>query len=475
MKFLKHTVLAAGLFLCAGASTRAQFIEDALRLARPNGLISARAGAIGPAYSGIADDFAALYYNPAGLTVLPKRELTLGIQLYRNQNTTDFLTSNTILNGNSEAINAIGFVSPLKFGSTRAAIAIGYMLESDFDDDYKTTGRGNSSIVNAWTESSSGIMAYDLFLADSINGKLTTPLAGGLTQTATVLESGGLHSLSGGVGVDIAENVSIGVTIHGKWGNYSYDRRYSEIDDQDIYNQLDTIDFSTVDFHSLLVRETVDQDISGIGASFGIMGRIEDFMRFGVTIKTPSYYSITENFSRTAAATFDNGYVANSPAEGADEGRNSYSVSTPFVFNTGLSFHVAGLTLAGSVEYSDLSQVEFSSSLIEIEDLNIDIAEQLTGQMQWALGAEYETAAIPVALRAGFSSGTSVYREATNEEEFSLVTAGAGLYFAPNIRMDAMYGYRTTSYRRALYNDNASTFSVDRASSQFALQFIYRF
>ncbi len=467
--------LTAGLLLCA-SGMQAQFIEDGLRLAQPNGLISARAGAIGPAYSGIADDFAALYYNPAGLMLVPKRELTLGVQLYRNQNTTDFLTSNTILNGNSEAINAIGFVAPLKFGTTKAAIAVGYMLESDFDDDYKTTGRGSSSIVGSWIASpGSQALAGDLFLSDSINGRLVTPLGGGLSQTATVLESGGLHSLSGGIGIDIAENVSIGFTLHGKWGSYSYDRRYSETDDQNIYNELDTVNFSNVDFSSLLVRETVDQDISGIGASFGIMGRIENFMRFGITVRTPSYYSITENFSRTAKATFDNNDVYESPIDGPESGRNSYSVSTPFVFNTGLSFNLMGLTVAGSVEYSDLSQIEFSSSLVEIEDMNIDIAEQLTGQLVWGIGAEYENPSLPITFRAGVSSGSSVYNDSPSEEEFTLLSAGAGLYFAPNIRIDAMYGHRTTSSRRVLYNSADASFSIDKASSQLALQFIYRF
>lgn len=473
---MKRTSAAAAALLLSTAMSHAQFVEDGIRLTQTNGVISARAGAIGSAYSGIADDFAALYYNPAGLMFVPKSELTLGVQLNRNQNTTNFFSSSTVLNGNSEAINAIGFVSPLKFGKTKAAIAVGYMLESDFDDDYKTTGRGTSSIVNAWIASpGSQALARDLYLSDSVNGRLVTPLSSGLSQTATVLESGGLHSISGGIGIDVAPTVSIGFTLHGKWGSYSYDRRYTEADDQHLYETLDTVNFTNVDFSSLRVRETVDQEISGIGASFGIMGKVEDFMRFGITVRTPSYYSITENYARTAQVVFDNGGTFDSPADGQEEGRNSYEVVTPFVFNTGLSFNIAGLTIAGSAEYSDLSQIEFSSSLAEIEDLNIDIAEQLTGQLVWGIGAEYENEQLPVAFRAGLSSATAIYNDAPSEEAYTQVSAGAGLYFAPNIRMDAMYSYRTTTSRRVLYNAADAAFTVERASSQFAIQFIYRF
>lgn len=455
---------------------RAQFVEDGLRLAQNNGIITARAGALGAAYSGISDDFAALYYNPAGLALLPKSELSIGLQLSRNANTTDYFASSTKLNGNSESINNIGFVSPLKLGKTNASIAVGYMLESDFDDDYKTVGRSNSSIVDAWLNSTSPTnIAYQLYLADSIGGRLVSPIHGGLTQSATVLESGGIHSISGGVAFDVAPTVSIGFALNGKWGNYSYDRRYTETDDLNRYNFLDDVNFTNVDFTSLMVRETLDQEIAGIGATLGLQARIDEVMRFGITIKTPSYYSISEKFAQRYTATFDDGDVYSYPSDTEDRGKNSYSVTTPFVVNTAMSFHFSGLTVAGAVEYSDLSQVEFSSSLISIEDLNLDIAEQLTGRLIWGVGAEYDTGILPVALRAGVTSGTSAHRESTNEDTFTTYSAGAGIYFAPNIRVDAMFSTRNTTQQRALYNAPGATFAMDKATSQFAMQFIYRF
>lgn len=463
--------------LCVPFSLRAQFIEDGLRLARTNGIITARAGALGPAYSGISDDFAALYYNPAGLTLLPKSELSVGLQLYRNTNTTNYFASGTRLNGNSEAINNIGFVSPLKFGKTNAAFAVGYMLESDFDDDYKVAGRGSTSIIGTWlnTPVYSNSIAWQLYLADTLGGQLVSPIQGNLTQSATVLESGGLHSISGGLAFDIAPTVSIGFALNGKWGSYSYDRRYIETDDMNVYDQIDTANFSNVDFASLTVRETLDQDIAGIGATLGLQGRIDDAIRFGITIKTPSYYSISERFSQKYTATFDNGDEYSYPEDEEDRGKNSYSVSTPFIFNTALSFHIAGLTVAGAVEYSDMSQVEFSSSLTGIEDINLSIAEQLTGKLMWGFGAEYDTPLLPLALRAGVTSGTSVYSESTDEDTYTDFSMGAGIYLAPNIRIDAMYGTRSTTQRRALYNTPQGTFTIDRSISRFAMQFIYRF
>lgn len=466
--------LAIGLFCLPAA--RAQFIEDGLRLALPNGVIAARSGALGKAYSGISDDFAALYYNPAGLTLLPKAELNVGLQLHRNTNTT-FTPFSATFQSNSEAFNAIGIASPLVFGKTNAAIAVGYALESDFDDHYKAVGRGSSSIVNAWMASpSERDIAYQLFLADSINGKLVTPIHGGMTQNATVLESGGLHSLSGGMAFDITPTVAMGVTISGKWGTYSYDRRYTETDDNNIYNVLDRENFTNVDLASLSVRETLDQEIAGIGVTLGIQARVDELLRFGVTIKTPSYYSISETFSQKHTATFDNGDTYSSPSDGLeDRGKNSYSVTTPFVFGSGLSIHFEGVTLAGAVEYRDASQIEFTSSLLSIEELNIEARERLRSQLTLGGGIEYEPDFLPMAFRVGISSTESPYSNASGGDATTIASVGMGIYLAPTMRLDAMYAAHETYYQRALYNLADAQFDGRQRNSHIALQFIYRF
>lgn len=471
---MKKTLLALALS-CIPTALCAQFIEDGLRFAQPNGIITARAGALGAGYSGISDDFAALYYNPAGLTLLPKAELSVGVQLLRNSNRT-YVPFSATFQSNSEAFNAIGIASPLTFGKTNASIAIGYALESDFDDHYKAVGRSSSSIVNGWMASPfDRDIAYQLFLADSVNGALVTPIRGGLTQNATVLESGGLHSLSGGMAFDIAPTVSLGVTLSGKWGSYSYDRRYIETDDQNIYNALDRENFTNVDLSSITVRETLDQEITGIGATIGLQARVDEVIRFGVTIKTPSYYSITEKFSQKHTATFDNGDTYSSPSgDSTDRGKNTYSVTTPFVFGSAVSLHVSGLTLSGAVEYRDASQIEFNSSLLSIEELNIEARERLRGQLTLGGSAEYEADFLPIVLRAGLSRTESPY-SATPSDATTIFSTGVGLYLTPAMRLDAMYATHNTPYKRALYNLAEAGFDGERRNSHIALQFIYRF
>lgn len=471
---MKKCFLALAISLCSvPVITRAQFIEDGLRLAAPNGIIAARAGALGASFSGISDDFAALYYNPAGLTLLPKSELNIGIQLHRNTNTT-FSPFSSTFRSNSEAFNAIGIAAPLVFGKTNAAIAVGYALESDFDDNYKAMGLGSSSIVNAWMASPSerGI-AYQLFLADSVNGKLVTPIKGGMTQHATVLESGGLHSLSGGMAFDIAPTVAIGVTLSGKWGTYSYDRRYTETDNQNIYNALDRENFTNVDLASISTRETLEQEIAGIGATLGIQARAGETLRFGVTIKTPSHYSISETFSQKHTAKFDNGDTYSSPSgDSTDRGKNSYRVTTPFAFGSGFSLHFWDLTIAGAVEYRDVSQIEFTSALPSIEELNIEAREHLQSQLTLGGGVEYEPTFLPVTFRVGLSSTNAPY---SNADATLTTSMGMGIYLAPAMRLDAMYATHYVHYKRALYNLAGARFDGRRDNSHVALQFIYRF
>ena len=85
----KLILILIGIILISPVA-KSQFIEDALRFSQPNSIITARAGGLGTAFHGVSDDFSALYYNPAGLSLMQKRELTFGFGFLRNTTETDY-------------------------------------------------------------------------------------------------------------------------------------------------------------------------------------------------------------------------------------------------------------------------------------------------------------------------------------------------------------------------------------------------
>lgn len=114
----------------------AQFIEDALRFARMDGFPTPRAGALGIGYAGIADDFAALYYNPAGLVLIPSSvELSGGLLFAHNTSRTEFLGTTPVTSAsNSTALSHLGAAATQRWNrKTRIGLAIGYILENDYE------------------------------------------------------------------------------------------------------------------------------------------------------------------------------------------------------------------------------------------------------------------------------------------------------------------------------------------------------
>src|SRR5512144_1772254 len=77
---MKRTcVVVLCLFLVGSTSSLAQFPEDALRLSFPGFGVGARALGMGGAYNGVASDFSAIYWNPAGLAQMTRAEFSAGL------------------------------------------------------------------------------------------------------------------------------------------------------------------------------------------------------------------------------------------------------------------------------------------------------------------------------------------------------------------------------------------------------------
>lgn len=458
-------------------SVQAQFIEDALRFSSSNGYGTTRAGGFGVAFNGVADDFSALMYNPAGLSLAIKKELTFGLDFTRQTSTTTFFGNQEAIGSNTAGPTHVGLVAPFHLQERNASIAVGYVYESSF---FKTSSFGaynpSSSIVRSLMDETYVLadnLAFQAYLADTVGGKLKTPLDSNLWQQGFIRERGGIHTLSGGAGIDLTPNVSVGISISGKWGSYSYSREYIEQDRLNKYTTFDPVGFTSVDFRELTLTESITQQISGIGGSIGIMGRLENFLRFGMTIKTPTFYQIDEQFGRNLDAVFDNGQK-NSAQQPTT--RNAYSVTTPFVFSAGASVHWGQLTFSVGGEYRDVTQLQFDDAAPSVERLNIEMLKTLVGQTVYGAGAEYEIPDAPIVVRASYTGITSPYLREIAGSSTDIIAFGGGVYLAPNVRVDLLYRHSTVTETRANYGDGSqSQHIVTTSPTQISAQLTYRY
>ncbi len=480
---MKRTILYTVIAFLSYISAKAQFVEDAVRMTGSNGSISSRAAALGISYSGIADDYSALYYNPAGLSLLSKREFSIGLEFQRNSTSSDFFGSSSSIASNKVSLSHIGVVFPYKTSVGIAAIAVGYNFEHNFDNTLQFDGfNPSSSIVQSLINETTDLkqnLAYQAFLADtSSNGSLHSPINGNLQQTGFITERGGIHNFMVGGSLSLSESFSVGLGLATKSGSFHYARKYDETDVNNMYTVWDSANFTTSDFSSLTLNEYLDQEFSGFSGTIGLQGRFSEAFRFGITIKTPTFYHVTETSSSSITAKFDNGFVGVPKYpnnEGAFNYNNSYDITTPFVFGLGFSYHSGGLTATSAIEYNDMTQLEFSNALVEIISTNNEILRTLTGSLTYGLGVEYEIKDASVVLRGGYTGVSSPYSNPNIKASRNIFSVGCGVYVAPNVRLDFAGRFSPYSQTRSNYGNSGSFVDYTISPVQVSAQLTYRY
>ncbi len=487
MNMIKKVLLSAIFILSGTGVANAQYIEDALRYSTPNGISSARVGALGVAFNGISDDFNATNYNPAGLSLLAKTELNIGLDFQHNPNEVNFLGNISNFSSNNVNFSQIGMVFPFKAENHNAAISIGYIQESNFSNKYDYSGFNSQNTYTDYqaqygTRNYQDNWAYHVFLASP---NLKTPVKDSLQQSAYVDESGGLHNFVVGGAFEINPSLSVGATLNYKWGHYKYTRAFTESDTKNKYNTFDTLFFEKSNVSSVIVDESIDQEVTGISGSLGIIGKLSNFMRLGATVKFPSYYSIKEDYGIYAEAKFKSSFEANpyDPVPSAMD----YHVTTPFIFSGGMSLYLLGLTVSAGIEYMDATQVTFTApdgtytNFREINDhfngLNRTIASSLLGQVTWGLGFEYDLLVVPVVIRGSYQSISSPYSDNIDGANRQTIGFGAGLYVGDNVRIDGLYRWTSYSQLRTNYGtqETGSLYILKQTPSNIAVQLTYRY
>ncbi len=470
--------ILTALFLIS-AIAYGQTIVDALRNGSALKTASARSSALGEAFFGLSDDFSAIAYNPAGLSLVKKDEFTLGFGYGKIK--TLAVSGSSRENDDSYAyLSSVGLVMPFKTKSGRAAAAVGYYFDGSFDNLMKfsrfntvstyTDYEATRAKYNGWGINEN--FATYLWLADDY---YETPLKKDLAQYGEIDESGGVHNFAGSLAFDLGEVLSVGASVTGKWGTYDYYRDFTEEDSKHIYEKFvkdSAGKFLDLDFDKLDVRESLEQNFSGVGGSIGVMGKFGNHIRLSLTLFFPDAYEFEETFSQKAAAFFDNGdaydttYVFGS----------TYSLYLPWRYAVGASINFAGLTIAGGVEISDESSLEYSDAAASLEDLNSEIRRSLGTRTKWGAGFEYDFPFLPVELRGSYNATSSPYKEGPSFDIESYAF-GAGFYLAPNARLDFTVRATTVNDFWYLYGgkDEGAGLSFSKKPADFILQIVYRY
>lgn len=503
--FILLLVLATALI--AVESADAQGLGDAVRVSTDPLPAGTRGMSMGGAMISAANDYNALTWNPAALAPLEFNELGFG--LWDGQHNSNATFFNAPKSDETGSFNLGGFGLLYHTPTDRGHLNLGlsYDLVRSYASTYSFSAiNPSSSFLNTvgfvsdpkldYRDTSNvnylgyTNLAWNMYLAnlnparDALVPVVPINFAGGMTQSGTVTESGALHALRLGGGVDVADGISIGVTLNFYDGEFNHERDYTEADSNHVVPP-DTSHSPAYVLKSATIHDSRTQTQSGFGLKIGFLDYANDLLRFGFTIETPTYMRLHDWFLRTGSVTFVGQEPLNiDESYGLQPIVNNYAVVTPFKLGAGISSKIGGLTIEASGTYSDLSATRYTDWDVDLSDLNDSVKASLRSVISWNLGAEFVIPAIGTSLRVGYSMEPSPYKGDPSNYAKTTMSAGVGILF--NSRFIMELGYSRTSYHTShvLYSDNVvgtlapvtAGISDDAVSrDQFMLSFNYRF
>ena len=153
-----------------------------------------------------------------------------------------------------------------------------------------------------------------------------------------------------------------------------------------------------------MLTEAFESDLLGFNVRGGLSSKIGPGLRVGITLESPTFYTVTENYSTRLQVGFDNGNFdtyGDEFEEDAGTGEFEYQIRTPWRLGGGLAFDAGILVLSADVEAVDWSRLRLDSDTDSFDDVNQAIEDSLDIVVNGRLGAQFRLGNL--ILRAGYA------------------------------------------------------------------------
>ncbi len=459
------------------SQAHAQTAEDVLRLSERNPAVGARMIGLSGAgtYAGVAD-FSALFANPAGLGYLSRTSLSGSLTTLSTRDNLQFVTPQAIDASESDLRSTtLGHLAYLhKVPTSRGSLVLGASLHrsSNFDRAMIYGGMNSTTSITDYfmpyaseyevREDDEGYyphffrdissLAYRAgaieFLAENVeNGGVLFDQAvfPGTTiqQYGDLLEEGGMNELSLGGAFEAAPNLMVGLSANVIYGKYRFNSIFEELDVNGENSDYVVLlsDAELVGFDELIYEQGFESEVSGVNVRAGISSELAAGIRLGLSVESPTYKNVTENYWEDLTTWF----VQGGSLSASREGTFDYTIVTPWRLGAGIAYVRDGLTLAADAEYIDWAQTTLSAELDKgyFKGLNRTIRSTFDPVINTRVGAEYWIQNI--ALRGGFAFHPDPRKEdleLVNERtDRSRTQISAGLGYRINDQFTVDFGW----------------------------------
>jgi len=448
MKNLINTLI---IFVILTGLASAQTPQEAVNFMYDEEGVGIKAQSMGNAFVGLANDYSAIFWNPAGLTTLEKSEIAGSLYHLKFNNEATY-AGNTIPDMRSfTKLHSLGLA--YKFPTTKGSfvLAFGYNRFKNYDDYLYFSGFSADSID----------LGFDL---DDDEGNMNYyPYSQDVLRTQEISQDGNLGAWSIGGGIQVSPRLAIGLTVDFYTGKSQYLMDFYQDDVDNNYNQY------PADYDSYELHDQITSSFSGWGAKVGAMFHLTEHLRAGVTVDLPRSLIVHETYSSTDLLFFDDGY--GDEAELAS-GEWEYAINYPYKFSGGASLDMGPFTFAGSFEYRDWTQLEFdlpedqtlSEDYQSLLDENRFFAQEFRPTFGYSAGGEFRLPGTGIAVRGGYRIQPSPIIFADEVLDRQYISAGIGYNFDVNTVFNI--GYTLGTWKKFSYDSYTPSGTSENIKSE---------
>ncbi len=441
------------LTLCmvlANSSLLAQNASDALRHSQFGISGSARALGLGGAYSAVGGDLASATLNPAGLAVYRQSTFSITPQFLVSNANSSFLDATDSRQRTQMSVPSWGFTFTGKNyyevggqrreveeglktytfaigvnqieNYTRTIDVTGFNTESSISDFFSELANAEGRSRDDISPNSLAGLAALTYVVDTL---LNEPAryypavnGGNVAQTLNLMEQGRRNEIFLSMAGNVEDFLYFGASLGIQTLRYEQTLFFEENDTQNRHEFLQND--PQLPLESPMNRINYENAFTtrgtGINVRLGMIIRPIDQLRIGLSVQSPTYFSLRDQFEVSLAQDYSvilpNGLPGSEELSAAvDPGLFRYSLVTPYKATLGgmFLFGKNGF-LSADIEVSDFSSASFSSDDYNYRTENVDIQDLYRTTINYRLGGE---------IRSGifrFRAGTALFGDPLAEE-----------------------------------------------------------
>ena len=490
----KYIFSLLAITLIFSGNVFSQTYLDALRFSHQDFEGTARFTSMGGAFGALGGDFTSLSLNPAGIGVYRSSEFTFTPTISYNKAASEYMGLTVNDSRTRFGLSNMGYVGAFLTGREDGLVSfnlgVGYNKIQNYNKNTAMRGSASSSSIMDYFEGKANsdvdffhpddfeasdafryfgagdwdvVMAYGTNLIDwnDRDGFYDAHLGPNdkVVQTRYTTQSGSNGEYVFSFGGNVSNRFYFGATFGIQDMTYENIIQYIERG----------VDGNASDFNNFTYRENMYTTGTGYNAKFGIIYRPTNELRLGLSLHTPTYFYLTDEYLPIMSSQFSQSYL-DGPR---DPNIYEYRVNSPLRTMGSMAYTFGSVGLL-SIDYEliNYSGVRMKDPIYrdEFDGENQIIKDNFRATSNVRIGGELR--ADNFALRAGF-----IYNQSPDKDyDISKYTYSMGVgYKYNNFFIDAAYAIMNTKDYYSPYSNSPEMITEKETRSRFMLTVGFRF